>query len=400
LEPFSYFFDLAAGCVSGAAGLAPFVHVNFLIGLLGSAGDPLSASVFIVSLGCSQFVFSLLPAVFFGLPSPSHSVSALPAQGLALEGRGFLALNTMLYSSVLAFAAALLLAPAVLLVFPVVFDSVRDLAGVLLAALVIGFFASEKSMRAFLLGLTVFFLSGALGFVVLSFSFVREPLLPLLSGLFGIPLLIVSFNAGGKLPGQRFEPPSLSFKSIASGVVLGAVSAFVPAASPAVLSAAVFSSSAFSSIEFLSVSSAISASKLVFDLATVFSIDKARSGMAAAVQSSIGSSQLNWLVLVAAAASFFAAVSFVSWTSPAAVRLYSRFSGRGVSSLVLFLACAGLLLVSGPYGLAICIVAAFIGLLPPLLGIRHAYAMGALFVPTLAYYSGLSPWLMSLLSGA
>lgn len=401
MDVFSFLTALAAGLSAGLSGVLPFVHSNSLASFFqGVFSNPLYAAVFFAALGAAHLVFSSLPAVFFGLPSQAQGISVLPAHALAQEGKGLTALYAMLYAAFGAFILALALSPALHFFSQAAYAFFSQFTLPTLAAIVALFFISEKNITRASAGLLVFLLSGVFGFIVLSFSFVAQPLLPLLTGLFGLPLLFLSFSSK--------RPPHQSLVAVVpsnnlhvfSGVLLGAASTFVPAVSPAVASSAAFLLLGESTpLQFLSMSTALSASKTVFDVASVFSIGKARSGVAAAVQQSLGGFGEHWLILVAAAVSGLAAIALTLLACKPAAKAFHSLPGKKVSFLILAAVVVGLFLSGGAWSLAIVAVACAIGLVPPLAGLRHAYLTGALILPTLLYYAGLSTQLVSLIRG-
>jgi TctA family transporter len=58
---------------------------------------------------------------------------------------------------------------------------------------------------------------------------------------------------------------------------------------------------------------------------------------------------------------------------------------------------AMLLLFSGPAGLAVCGVAALLGSVPPLSGVRRVHLMGAILLPVIVYFLGAGTAVMAFL---
>lgn len=399
MDFFSLLLSLASGVAAGFAGIIPFLHANSLAVAFNSVfSNSIEAAVFFAALGAAQLVFSCFPAVFFGLPSQSQGVSVLPAHALSLQGRGLEALQTMFYSIFGGLLLALALVPAFHFFSQAAHPFFSQFTLPVLLAVIAFFFLSEKNVSKIAVGLAIFVLSGVFGFVVLSFSFVADPLLPLLTGLFGLPLLLLSFSASPPPKQEQSPKICVSNAHVATGVFLGAASTFLPAVSPAVASSAAFLALGESSpLNFLALSTAISAAKAVFDVESVFSIGKARSGVAAAVQQALGGFGEHWLVLVAVGVAGFAALAAALAISRPAASFFSSLPQTKVSSLVLAGAAIGLFASGGALALSIAVVACLIGLIPPLAGSRHAYLTGALLLPTLLYYSGASHLLLSLL---
>lgn len=402
MEIVSLLLALFSGIAAGVVGVMPFLHANSLVNFFSSNPfftSPLHAAVFFAALGAAHLVFASFPAVFFGLPSAGQAISVLPAHSLALRGRGFEALQAMLYAIFGALLLALALSPAFHFFSKAAYPFFAPFVLPALLAVVALFFVSEKNFSNAVAGAAIFLLSGFFGFIVLSFSFVADPLLPLLTGLFGLPLLLLSFSSSNPPKQELGNPlPTASKAHMVAGVLLGGASTFIPAVSPAVASSAAFLALGESSpLNFLALSTAVSASKAVFDVGSVFSIGKARSGVAAAVSQNISGFGEQWIVLLAVGVAGFAALALAFLSSRKAVALFSSLHGRKVSLLVLFAAIAGLHFSGGAVGVAIAVVACLLGLIPSLGGLRHAYLTGALILPTILHYSGFSHQLVSLL---
>ena len=85
----------------------------------------------------------------------------------------------------------------------IIYDSIKTwMAYILLSVLAIMVFTEKKKFSAFF----VFLLSGFLGLTVLNME-IKEPLLPLLSGLFGSSMLILSIKDKIKIPKQEITKP-------------------------------------------------------------------------------------------------------------------------------------------------------------------------------------------------
>src|SRR3989338_10490063 len=67
--------------------------------------------------------------------------------------------------------------------------------------------------------LVLFMLSGCLGLLVFSIPTLKQPLFPLLSGLFGFSLLLVSLFQKSKIPKQNLNKPlTISKKNVVKSV--------------------------------------------------------------------------------------------------------------------------------------------------------------------------------------
>jgi len=146
--------------------------------------------------------------------------------------------------------------------------------------------------------------------------------------------------------------------------------------------------------EFLFAAGAANAATGVFTFATLFTVFRARSGVAAAVDA-IAAPVPPWdpvsnLPPVFAGILLALAVSAVlaHAATKRLARPFARFAtrvryARIVRAVALALAL-GVFTLAGPLGVLVLVAATVIGVGPPLLGVRRVHLMGCLLVPILA----------------
>jgi len=143
---------------------------------------------------------------------------------------------------------------------------------------------------------------------------------------------------------------------------------------------------------------AVSTSTAILSVAVLFVIDRARSGVAAAVQTLHGS-DLGWATATsvpeALVALLAASVLGAAIAAPLATRLargiarrWSSVNARRLAQATLAGLLALLAAIAGPAGVVVAGVAALVGLVPVRAGVQRVHLMSALLVPILA--SGLS----------
>ena len=175
-------------------GLFPGVHINLVAAfLLASAGyfsgvDVMVLVVFIVAMAITHTFIDFIPSVFLGAPDEDSFLSVLPGHQMLVEGRGYEAVVLTLYGSLIGLVVILIFSFVFVFFLERIYDFVR-----LVIPFVLIFVSLYLIFREgeFILSGVVFVLAGFLGLVVFELP-VREPLLPLLSGLFGVSSLIVS----------------------------------------------------------------------------------------------------------------------------------------------------------------------------------------------------------------
>ncbi|MFH1056867.1 MAG: tripartite tricarboxylate transporter permease [Candidatus Micrarchaeota archaeon] len=380
--------EFAAGFLAGFLGLVAFLHVNFILQALSTlipAG--FSKAVFSSSLSFSKIVFELIPTLFFVIPSTSFGAAVLPGQKLFLEGKGIVALKTILASFFYSMLLCVLFLPIVFVLLPVFFAVVSPVAGFALAAVTAIALFSKRTLPQTVFS---FVLSGVLGVVVLSKPLVHEPLFPLLSGLFGIPALLFSLDAQKPSVQEDSSKTQVDLKMILAGVLLGGFSSVLPALSPVfIVSFLFFALEPLGENAFLQAGASTLVSKTFFDFAAFTAIGKARAGAVAFAAGELSSVEGLLPVLAAGAASLFLAIAVLLFSYRFFSKLSSFHSKNLMLAVVSFIVLASFF-SNGPLGVFILGVSASVGIVIGGLGVRKTSALGALIVPSLFYYFGLS----------
>lgn len=388
-------FLLGAG-LGTFAGLIPGVHVNNLTplvpALVVSAGlSPLGGAAAIVTMAVVQTFTSYIPSTFLGVPEEGTALSVLPTHRMVLEGRGPVALRLTTSGCLWGLFLGSLLALPLAAVFGGIYGLLRPAMGWILLAVVALMILSEGSPRRMAWSLLVFLLSGALGLLTLDLG--GEVLMPLLSGLFGMSVVLESLASRERLPEQREEEgePPVSLPPLLSGVGAGVFTGFLPGIGPAegtVLSQLVTRTRRTE--DFLLSVSGVNMVKVLFSFVALHAIGRPRSGAAVAVGEllEVGRGELLFLVGVALLAG-----ALSSLLVPALARLVCSglprlpYRALGLSTLLLILSLT--LLLCGPAGLPLLLTATAIGLLPGRVGVRRSHGMGVILLPCTLYFLGL-----------
>lgn len=362
--------DAILGFLAGASGLIPFLHLNLLLSLF-----DFSSVAFVAALGFSSTVFAFIPAVFFGLPGESTGVSALPSHELAAQGQGMKALRLLCLSFFFGLAGSVILLPAFTVILPTLSTALKPFVGIALLCVVAVFFTVHGLTR---FSLMVFLLSGVLGTITFNYPVVREPLFPLLTGLFGLPTLF--FSIGAKKPELRdaeaFTQVDHTF--VALGVVLGGLSVLLPALSPAFIAAFAFLFLEQKSESFLVLTGSLAASKTFFDVVSATVLHKARSGFAAFFL------EANAPLAETLAAGVFAASASILLVLFLGKKLAVFFTDNAKKAFCCIVV-AGVFLTSGAMGVAVLAVATLVGLLPFFYDTPRGTCVGALVVPAVLH---------------
>ena len=208
---------IIGGTICGIiSGLAPGIHSNMIAALLLGFSPALlpvlgpegMAAVLIATLITHSFL-EIIPATFLGVPDDGTALSVLPAHSLTLDGKGEEAVRISALGSLWGVIFAVPLAIMALWFIPLLQSSVDLLTGSLLV-LVMGMIIVRSEAAGWLFALCL--VSGLLGLFAFRYDYLSwntlgagNILMPLLTGLFGLPFLLTASE------GQYQHKNSLTF---------------------------------------------------------------------------------------------------------------------------------------------------------------------------------------------
>ncbi len=391
---------IGCGVVSG---LVPGIHANTMAGVLLSLQalllawfDPaVVASAMFAALVTHTFL-DCVPSTFLGIPDADTSLAVLPAHALCLEGRGEEAVRISALGSAAGVALSLPLALAFVLVLPALQPGIDWGIGLVILA-VAGYLIVVSESPGW--ALAVFGVSGALGLFSLRYSFLAWPaggesgvLMPLLSGLFGIAVLLRASH--GVMPAQHFSGIDLPRSAIRRGSVLGSVAGalvgWLPGLSNATANALLTSVIGYDSNprEYILATSAANTVNAFLGLAALYAVSRTRNGVMAALAAAEEIPPATVILLAGAIAAVGAYLLTLLFSSAA-----GWFGNVNITKLnygvIVFVTLLSLLLC-GPFGGLVLLLATAVGYVPALVNIRRVYCMGAIMVPVMAYSFGLA----------
>ena len=192
---------ITLGCLFGIfTGLIPGIHINLISLLVLSMSayllnitSPLTISVFIISMAITHTFLDSIPSIFLGAPEGGdNALSVLPGHKMLLEGRGYEAVMLTLIGSFFALILAIVISYPVGILVGSIYPYLQKIMGYILIFASGFLIIRERKSRMW--ALIIFLLSGVLGLSTLGLVNLKNPLFPLLSGLFGTSTLIVSLS--------------------------------------------------------------------------------------------------------------------------------------------------------------------------------------------------------------
>lgn len=392
----AFALGMALGVV---AGLLPGIHPNNMIPLVlavASVFQPFAAAVILITAGIINSFVAFIPSIFLGAPDEEEALSVLPGHRMLLQGRGMEAVRLTVFGGLGGIVLGIILLPLLALTIPTVYTFIRPNTHWLLVGAVSYLLFCERDARKMLAALLVFGLAGAIGLVVLNVLAIPDGLLPLLSGLFGVPTLIVALMQRPRLPESagdvEHEKISKHMRGIFTGAAAGILAGLLPGigSSQAAMLVQGRDASETGTQRFLVALGGISAADVLYSLFALWLIKNPRSGIAVAVGQlmKIGMNEIILFCVVALAAALVGAWLTLRLAA-SALRWLRRVDYQMLCTLVLFMIIALVAILSGLIGLLVLCAATGIGMLAQKLGARRSWAMGCLIVPTIFYFAGL-----------
>lgn len=396
---FELFLALMLGIFAGTfTGLAPGIHINLVASLLLISQPTPSKELilpyvaFIIAMSITHTFIDFIPSIFFGAPEEDTFLSILPGHELFLEGRGQEAVVLTLYGSLAALPIILITTPLYLVFLPILYNSLKIFLPFLLIFISCYLIFREKDI---VLSGMVFTLAGFLGYATLHLP-VKEPLLPLLTGLFGLSSLLISLKYRESFTIQQEILPlkkiSLTkrewVKSFAAASISAPLCSFLPGIGSG--HAATIGSELFQQSRrgFLFLVGAINTIVMALSFITLAAINKSRSGTAAAIEKLLPTiSSKNILIIlgiifIVSILAFFIGLILANIFA----RSLNYFSYRKITFSIVGILLILNFFLTNLIGLLVLATATCIGLFCIHSGARRIQLMGALILPTIIFY--------------
>jgi putative membrane protein len=385
------------------SGIIPGVHANTLAGVLLSLQVPLLAVLGPVTLACALFAALIthtfvdaIPSTFLGIPDADTSIAVLPAHALCLEGNGEEAVRIAALGSACSMVIAVPLSILCFLLLPALQPYFDWLIGILLVATV-GYMVVTSEAPGW--GLAVFIVSGILGMFALRYAFLgwhtlaggSAILMPLLTGLFGISVLLTATR--GTIPVQQYRGIRMEDRTVVKcsllGTFAGVAVGWLPGLSTASANGVLTSLIGYEKDRraYLLATNAANTANAYIGLAALYALSRMRNGVMVALSELTLPSMGELMVagVLAACAAYGITICF-SRSAHRIGAVDSRALNQGVILFVIILS----ILLTGPFGLVILILATALGLVPHFINLPRVYCMGAIMVPVMLYSFGIA----------
>ena len=385
------FLGIAFGTLTG---LIPGIHINlvgvFLISLAASFLsflNPIYFVVFITSMAITHTFVDFIPSVFLGCPDTDTELSILPGHDLLKKGKGYEAIRLTTFGSLAAIFILIVLAFPVANLLERFYDFLKILIPGLLILVSFFLISSEKKMKK---ALVAFLLTGLLGSILLLGDIgVKEPLLPLLTGLFGSSMLIISIRDKIFIPKQKISRTKIKiFKPLLGAVIASPLCSFLPGLGSGQAAIIGNSISKTDKKGFLVLLGATNTLVMGFSFIALYAIARTRTGATVALQEIIGILSKEILVLTLAVIlisgiiSFFLTLKLAKFFS----QKIEKINYALLCKLTLIVLVIIVFLVSGFLGVLVLAASTATGIYCISLGVKRTNMMGCLLLPVIILY--------------
>lgn len=374
-------------------GLIPGIHTNLIAVILLSIPaftllQPTTAIIFIATMAITHTFLDFIPAIFLGAPDEDTALSIMPGHNFLLQGKAYQAVLLTLTGSTIALILTIIITPLFIFIIPKIFPFIQKMMSWFLIWISIFLISREKQSK--LWALIIFLLAGFLGIATLNLP-IQQPLLPLLTGLFGSSTLVYSISQKIKIPKQKIGHLILTKKEIIKPTILTAAISPLASFFPGLGSsqAAIIGSNIIeiTKKQFLILLGSVNTLVMSISFVTLYLIQKPRTGAASAISqlTTLSTNQLIY-ILIAITITSIAAIFLTIQISKFFATHINKFHYSKISIAVITLLAIITIAFSGFTGLLIFLTATCLGLTAIYSGIRRSHLMGSLLIPTILLY--------------
>ncbi len=386
----SLFLGILAGLITG---ILPSLHVNLatLISIeLFQDITSIDLFIYIIALSVSSAFFNTIPLTFFSIPdSPETLISFNPLIKFFSKGKSYEAFLLTIIGSLSSTLLLILVSPLLILIYPIIFKFIKPSTSLLLIG--ISIFMIKKENNSKLWAIITFLLSGILGILTLTNQNLKEPLLPLLSGLFAIPSILINMKNKTNKVNQQITQPNITkfniLKTVPLSLLISFFSTFLPAIGPSQSAVLISAITKFSPQESLILTGSLTTFNMLLSIISLYSIHKARNGSIESLNKI--SDKFTFENLITALIVTLIVSSITTLIAILLAKKFIKYSDKiKIEKLNIFFLIFTFLLIfifSNFSGLLISIIATSIGFIPILKGINRNHLMACIILPVIFY---------------
>jgi len=377
-------------------GITPGIHINLITSLIIAYSykilnilDPITITITVTSMAVTHTILDIIPTTILGIPSTDNLTMLLPAHKLTSEGKAKLAILYGLLGAAAGILITTLSAPLIIKIIPAVYEKIKDVMPYIL--ILISSYIIIKGKNKFL-SLIFFLASGITGILAFNIKTVEQPLLPLLTGLFGLSALILSISDNTKLPQQKDVKLEISKKDITSYSLTTLAASFLTNFLPGLTSShtamiAEKITKIKSGAEHIIIANAANSSATIISFIAFYTINKTRSGAVAAIEFLIKSINIQILILITAVSLITIGIStfFAVKISNKILKNINRLNYKKLSIAIIVFIVILVFIISKPLSLIILFTTTSLGILSQKFNIERIHLTGCLIFPVILY---------------
>ena len=391
-------FSILTGILFGIiTGLTPGIHINLIAAIIITSSyeilkilDPITIVITITSMTITHTILDIIPSTLLGIPNAENLTMLLPAHKLTIEGNAKTAINYGLLGSALGIIITIAFSPLTIIIIPIIYNKIKEYIGYILIIILSYVILKSKNK---LISLAFFLITGIVGIISFNIKTIDQPLLPMLSGLFGLSALILSIKNKIIIPEQKEANLEVSKKDIIKYSITTTLSSTLTNFLPGLTSSyTALISNKISKVKnqehYIILSNAANSSAIIISFIALYTINKARSGAVATIQYLINSINMSTLILIISISLITLSVVtiFAKILSNQIIKNINKINYQKTSIFIIILIILIVLIITRFEGLIILIVTTSIGIIVEKLKVEKITLTGCLVVPVIIYY--------------
>lgn len=371
------------------SGLIPGLHINSIIYLITKLPINIEINSIIIIISSIIFCFlSILPSIILSLPNNDNFISILPAQKMYLRGKGFEAILLYLNGAKYSLLYGLPLLTLFLILLPHLSKILKIITPIILIISLIFLFLNTKNF----LGYLIIIFAGLIGYLSMNYFILENPLLPLISGLFGISSLIFILKENITHIKQKISFPNISRNTkIKIGVLASSLSIIVSLFPGLGNGFATYFGSKISKLkdeEYILLNGGISTLVMILSFFVVYTLGKSRTASAVFFKNLAKNSFVyNYFIIVAIIIfSIFLGYYLTIFLSKRILLKTKKINNQKISYFLIVFLHILVLIFSGYLGLIVFWISGLIGYLCILSKNPRILMLTCIIIPVLIYF--------------
>ncbi len=366
--------EILKGLLIGSVlGTIPGLHINTFSNFFNNV-------YLILAIMITSNYFEFIKSTYLSIPNEKIGQGIRYSQELVRYGRGSETIKLLSSGALFSTLLIGLVAPLIVNYIPLIYKYVNKYVEVFLVLILISMIDKDN--------LEPFIFSSILGLIILKNGFVNQPLLPMLTGFYGLSNLIVNIEKKVNIPKQT-KAGKIKRKQLIKGglkaVIGSSLITFIPAIGPAQSSAIAGSLTRSDDKEKLITLGGVNTGDILFSITSLYTIQKARSGALQKLNVNLDYYTYLKLIFTCILCSVlcYFIINFVS------KRIGNILSKINYTKLNIGLICLVVFVVgfiSGFYGILVLVVATLIGVRTIKKRANPNILMSGIIVPVISYY--------------